>query len=73
MRFSLALVDDMAPVLRRPLSPFSVSMQAMHDKLHSIEQAVATTVGPNRFVVSIADTPNSWLAFQVRYAVQTLP
>ena len=67
VRFSLVLVDDRAPVLRRPLSPFSSSLLALRDRAQrSIEQAVASTVGPNRFVVSIADTPNSWLAFQVR-------
>lgn len=66
VRFSLVLVDDLAPVLRRPLSPFSASFQALQAHMAStIDQAVASTVGPNRFVITIADTPHSWLAFQV--------
>lgn len=66
VKFSLVLVDDKAPLLRRPLSPFSASMQAMQSKMHAVEEAVASTVGPNRFVIAIADTPHSWLAFQVQ-------
>jgi hypothetical protein len=66
VRFSLVLVDDQAPTLRRPLSPFSTSVLALQQQMAStIDQAVASTVGPNRFVVAISDTPHSWLAFQV--------
>ena len=77
LRFSLVLIDDQAPQHRRPLSPFTASFP-MYNSLsngHSenfnasktlIDQAVASTVGPNKFVVCIADTVHSWLAFQVR-------
>ena len=76
LRFSLVLMDDQAPQHRRPLSPFTASFP-MYNSLsngHSdfnasktlIDQAVASTVGPNKFVVCIADTVHSWLAFQVR-------
>lgn len=73
VRFSLVLVDDLAPALRRPLSPFSAGEAALHERMAStIHQAVASTVGPNRFVITIADTPHSWLAFQVRLLPATV-
>jgi hypothetical protein len=73
VRFSLVLVDDQAPTLRRPLSPFSTSVLALQQHMAStIDQAVASTVGPNRFVVAISDTPHSWLAFQVSFCAHVL-
>jgi hypothetical protein len=74
VRFSLVLVDDQAPTLRRPLSPFSTSVLALQQQqmASTIDQAVASTVGPNRFVVAISDTPHSWLAFQVSFITSVI-
>lgn len=66
LRFSLVLIDDQAPQVRRPLSPFSAVFHTLNDKISKIDHAVASTVGPNKYVVCVADTPHSWLAFQVR-------
>jgi hypothetical protein len=73
LRFSLVLVDDAAPQQRRPLSPFSASLTSLLNlkaamaaaAQSSVDPAVASTTGPNKYTVCVTDTLNSWLAFQV--------
>lgn len=69
------LVDAAAAHQMRPLSPAhsssSISQLQPAGESDSLAMAVAETLGPNKFLVFVADTECSWVAFQVTHSRQS--